>query len=471
MKVSSVEVIGPAILIRIAKSYHEGMGGNELYEATRGVWRVGSHREAVRHALAVAGGIVREVYEVQSWQPAGSNHYKTRKAVDVKIEGRWEFSGKVADQEVRSRYLNKSVAHYFKSGSANPITYVEGKEKIARVCWNTNFWRSPSGPEGKSYDKNSYEKDTGYGHEEWNFDTEKTIDGYVYGFLQQFNTITDKYREKSYNLSLYAIESINTYSNKKWWLGRINDAEVLSTAESVRAHKVYMEQGWLSEMVNDLNRLGVKSKPLKETSKETFFNIRFKVSNLELLDEPIEFKITNEVIPSFYYNLLEKKGDPVFEEKGSIDFKFKAGHCAGKTQTTVTTRGSKTDKSLLHNEIQTEIYDLMVSRFGEGNVGTENVIGYQTKIDLVTRDESGSYTFYEIKTLQTAKGAIREALGQIFEYAYWPDSKHADKLVIISPQRVTTQVRSYVTKLRCEFNIPIYYQHYNCENKSLSELY
>lgn len=31
-------------------------------------------------------------------------------------------------------------------------------EKIARICWNTNDWKYPSGIEGKSKNKHSYEK-------------------------------------------------------------------------------------------------------------------------------------------------------------------------------------------------------------------------------------------------------------------------------------------------------------------------
>ena len=56
------------------------------------------------------------------------------------------------------------------------------EEKIARICWNTNYWQKPSGKDGKS--KDTYELINGYGHEEWLFDKEKIIDGYHYSFLQ-----------------------------------------------------------------------------------------------------------------------------------------------------------------------------------------------------------------------------------------------------------------------------------------------
>jgi hypothetical protein len=46
------------------------------------------------------------------------------------------------------------------------------ENKIARICWYTNYWQRPSGREGKSRNKKDYEKVTGYGHEEWLLDTE-----------------------------------------------------------------------------------------------------------------------------------------------------------------------------------------------------------------------------------------------------------------------------------------------------------
>ena len=40
------------------------MLANALYEATRGVWKVGERREYAHLALAVFEGVVREVYAI-----------------------------------------------------------------------------------------------------------------------------------------------------------------------------------------------------------------------------------------------------------------------------------------------------------------------------------------------------------------------------------------------------------------------
>jgi hypothetical protein len=119
-----VEITEPALLIRIPRLFNERMSERALYEATRGDWKISNRRDAVRFALAVAGGVVQEVYAVGQWQPAGSTQYSTRPKGDVHIAGRWEFTGVVAPASVRDKYFGNSVAHYFSRGASNPITYV-----------------------------------------------------------------------------------------------------------------------------------------------------------------------------------------------------------------------------------------------------------------------------------------------------------------------------------------------------------
>jgi hypothetical protein len=64
-----------AILIRINQLYRSNMNSQELYEATRGVWKVGLRRYKAKYAMAVYQGIVREVYRIDRWVPAGFSEW------------------------------------------------------------------------------------------------------------------------------------------------------------------------------------------------------------------------------------------------------------------------------------------------------------------------------------------------------------------------------------------------------------
>ena len=343
------------------------------------------------------------------------------------------------------------------------------EEKIARICWNTNHWVYPSGREGKSINKESYEFITGFGHEEWNFDTENLIDGYIYGFLEQFNTKNPVHVGKNYKIYLYSIQKVKSNENKKWWLGRINQVEVVSKEESKKIYKIYKDKGWYSKMEADLKNLNIDPNGFLETPSDIFINIRFKIKDMILLDSPVELKKNDPAIPSFYYNLLNYKQPPVLPSYEDVQFGFKPGHNPGKHKALTKRLAAIEGKKLLHNEIQTNIFEILEKMHGKGKVGSENSIGYQSKVDLVVHTDTG-FTFYEIKISPTAKAAIRDAFGQLLEYAYWPNKLYAKKLIIISPQPSTQQTSAYLSHVREKFNIPIYYQQYDLEKNVLKNI-
>lgn len=118
----AVEV--PALLIRINRLYRHNMTPQELYEATRGVWKLGTRCTKARYAFAVFEGVVREVYAIESWHPAATTPYATRDASQLKTDGRREFVGRVAEAAVRDAYVGGSVAKEFPQGLQSPVVYV-----------------------------------------------------------------------------------------------------------------------------------------------------------------------------------------------------------------------------------------------------------------------------------------------------------------------------------------------------------
>jgi hypothetical protein len=98
------------MIIRINREFRPDLGADRLYHVTRSSWVVGERRECAEYALSVYQGKVLEVYAISSWRMAAN--------------GRWEFRGRPADEDVRRRYVGTSVKHYLKPGNQNPIVYV-----------------------------------------------------------------------------------------------------------------------------------------------------------------------------------------------------------------------------------------------------------------------------------------------------------------------------------------------------------
>ena len=119
-----VEIEHPVILIRINQQYRPGMANEELYDVTRGIWKLSPGRaERANYALAIFEGVAREVYKIERWLPAKELEFPTRNE-NLKVEDRWGFEGHLASSKVRSKYRGCSVADDFSKGAQNPIKYV-----------------------------------------------------------------------------------------------------------------------------------------------------------------------------------------------------------------------------------------------------------------------------------------------------------------------------------------------------------
>ena len=63
-------------------------------------------------AYATFNGIVKDVYTIHSWVPAGTQAYFTRpdiKSSERIKKFRWEFVGTRAPEEIRERYVGKII--------------------------------------------------------------------------------------------------------------------------------------------------------------------------------------------------------------------------------------------------------------------------------------------------------------------------------------------------------------------------
>jgi uncharacterized protein len=119
----SVKFEEPGILIKISRRWSYSMSAIELYDSTRSCWVLSKGRiEKVKYAFAVYDNIIREVYDVRAWLPAGSSMVSYERG-PVNTD-RMEFIGVVAEDVVRKKYLGKNVGTFFPKGAANPVQYV-----------------------------------------------------------------------------------------------------------------------------------------------------------------------------------------------------------------------------------------------------------------------------------------------------------------------------------------------------------
>lgn len=156
------------------------------------------------------------------------------------------------------------------------------------------------------------------------------------------------------------------------------------------------------------------------------------------------------------------------EDEGAIakPFEFKPGHVERSVEPISKAASAKTKANQLHNDIQNKLYLHLCDEVGAKNVGTEIDTGSGTAIDAATNLPE-EITFYEIKTANSVRACIRQAIPQLLEYAFWPKDNRADRLVIVSHLPVTKAAERYLEHLREKFNLPIFYQQFSLKTNKL----
>lgn len=340
--------------------------------------------------------------------------------------------------------------------------------RIARICWNKYGWIKPSGKEGKSKLK-SHERDYGFGYEEWLFDRSKSYDGYCYGFLQPIHKSREKYIGKRLNILLYSIDGID---KTRYWIGKLNNVEIIDDEQQQQVYKYYIEQSKIDEMLVQLNNVGVNEQKIKKSwDKYGFYpTIRFNPDEMKgIFEKPIPIKKNNKIINTSRYVLLEVDDDfDLMQTIAETGFNPNSGTTnPPKKSKKKTTRSSPEEIEIpqIHNEILRGFMLWLQKKYPRQRIAQAVNAHGGTKIDLV-RNESDGSIFYEIKSYKKLLTSLRVALGQLLEYCCYPNNKYAKSIVLVSDLEADEDMISYIKHLNTILKIPLGYIQFDL-NKNI----
>lgn len=161
------------------------------------------------------------------------------------------------------------------------------------------------------------------------------------------------------------------------------------------------------------------------------------------------------------YKFVESNGTVSPYKDSPKAFNFRAGHYTKKSATMATRTESELSVALRHNELQDTLYKQLCREYGKSNVGTEEDNGSGGRIDAVVKTQTG-FIFFEIKVGKSLQACLREAIGQLIEYSYWPGSKTAISLVVVGEPPLDKECSAYLKRLKQELLIPISYRQIVC---------
>ena len=138
-------------------------------------------------------------------------------------------------------------------------------------------------------------------------------------------------------------------------------------------------------------------------------------------------------------------------------FHFQSGHNPRNTPSVSHQEERYSLVSNRHNVLQQALYDELCKEYGSENVGTEQTSETGGYIDVVVKHKE-EYIFFEIKDAQSTQQCIREAIGQLLEYAYWPGTQRASSLIIVGEAALDDCNKKYLDYLSANLSIPVTYK-------------
>jgi hypothetical protein len=146
------------------------------------------------------------------------------------------------------------------------------------------------------------------------------------------------------------------------------------------------------------------------------------------------------------------------------DFEFKSGKQAHLTKTKASYAQKELDIELRHNLLLDILERRLVGRYGAENVCREVGSGIgNNSVDLVVRRPEG-FWFYDVKTFPSPRACMREAIGQLLEYAFWPGCQEASRLIVVGEAAPQRDVVEYCRQLKKRFSLPVEYQQIALEH-------
>ncbi len=199
----------------------------------------------------------------------------------------------------------------------------------------------------------------------------------------------------------------------------------------------------------------VKTIPRHLVAKHVFVFLG-KYQPINRVDYELILDEFDRLLPLYQYVESRGKRKPISVQL-ETNFLFRAGCRTKKRTAIVSQRREQIERDLRHNELQKVLYRRLVNEFGKESVGTEIQGKNGTSIDVVVRRRR-AYWFYEIKTAESPRACIREAMGQLLEYAFWPGAQGAVRLIIAGECALDKDGKDYLRYLNKRFALPLEYE-------------
>lgn len=319
---------------------------------------------------------------------------------------------------------------------------------LQRVCWNTRGWILPSG----STFENAFPGEEGYAHEEWNFQLEDQVDGYIFPYTYSSpdpNKIGGL--DAPFKVVLFTQQPV---SNRWLIVGVYHDARLMDEADYAKVLPAFEQRGIFKRRASELQSVADQFnsknalKEVKDAFKKKYVKIKVEASSVEIFATPREIKKPSnhrfttftyiDEVPSEAQRVPAEHNEPLLEDGYPRE--------TGAALHYIIPRHNK-----LSNALATHLRELgAIVRQESGNVDLEFELRGQTYLAEL-----------KVTLYSTIRHSIREAVGQLLEYNLYPGRQRKDRWLIVLDKEPSGTDQQYIAILRDSLALPIFIGWYS----------
>jgi hypothetical protein len=325
-------------------------------------------------------------------------------------------------------------------------------QKLARIAFNSNGWQRPSG-DARNYEApGTYNHEHGFGHEEWLFRSEWLIDGWRYSFIQGVNKSERILvaAQQAFDLTLFTIEP----DGRRRYVAKIKEVECLGGDRAEEAVKVFKEAGWLEQMVKEIREVKGDAPALGNSPEaKHILNIRFRLENV-ILCKPNDFADENDPIFGLTRYQLYNFDDIEHETVSTAVRRRKGTDSPTGGKKVFRQATAAAEYTPEHAIMQKQLLAELKNEFpGARIIAEEDYVDVRVQL-------KNELLLFEIKSDLEPRAVIRQALGQILEYAFYPHRTQTlpVRLIIVGRRNLSPDEENYLELLRSKFLLPLEYR-------------
>jgi hypothetical protein len=328
---------------------------------------------------------------------------------------------------------------------------------VNRMCWNTRGWRLPTG----TSDEGGYPGEHGFGHEEWNFQIEDAVDGFVYGYTH-YNppprTIT-----KAGGVFRIGFWGLHPETRLKLLVGIYEQAFVPVVEDYDRLDWEFSSRGIYRRRADELRR-AVPSISVDRAMEEVLNSVHKRWISFKCLVEHVHFLSEyipiDDVVRSRQVSI--RFANPTFiqdDELPSSSSQF----FLPETKQEFNRLSALAEDGYYHEDSSS--LEIILHRHNHLSAKFAEWLGKNRFTDIIQREDyvdvlfgKSDWRYRAVVKVCYGVGstrAIREALEQLVEYNLYPGRENTDRWVIILDEQATSEDIAFIRELKTTYSLPL----------------